>query len=90
MEIKIKYDGKYPNLCSGKLVVIINGKEWIFPDYCLMSGGSVTFDKNWSERVTQAPWSVVDWPENFPEDLKDVVLDEINEKITWGCCGGCV
>ena len=41
--MEIKYNGTYPNLCSGNLLVIINGKEWEFPNYCLRSGGSVGF-----------------------------------------------
>jgi hypothetical protein len=90
MKIIVKYDGAYPNLCSGTLRVFIDGKEWIFPDYCMSSGGNVTFDKNWSENVTRGRWSINAWPKDFPEDLKDNVTDEINSTVDWGCCGGCV
>jgi len=87
--IKIKYDGAYPNLCSGTLVATINKKRWVFPGYCLRSGGSVTFDEEWSEQVDQGPWSICDWPEDFPEDLKEAVARAVNDTITEGCCGGC-
>ena len=90
MKIEIKYDGEYPNLCSGQLIVIIDGKEWIFPNYCLSSGGSVSFDENWNEEVTEGEWSIREYPKDFPEELKDIVLYEINNAIYHGCCGGCV
>ena len=88
--MEIKYDGEYPNLCSGNLIVTVDGKEWLFPEYCLSSGGSVSFDENWMEEITGGRWKVSEWPEKFPEELKEDVLDEINDHISWGCCGGCV
>lgn len=47
----ISYDGGYPNLCRGNLIMELDGKELKFPKYCLSSGGSVWFDDNWSENV---------------------------------------
>ena len=88
--IKIKYDGEYPNLCGGTLVVTVDDKVWTFPDYCLSSGGGVSFTVDWEEIVTQGRWSIDDWPIGFPEDKKDNVLKAINNEISWGCCGGCV
>ena len=88
-EIKVKYDGEYPNLCSGKLILVINGIEWDFGN-CLNSGGSVSFDKNWSEIVTQGKWSITKYPKDFPKELEGAALDAINSNIEWGCCGGCV
>ena len=90
MNIVIKYDGKYPNLCSGQLIVIIDGTEWVFPEYCLSSGGGVWFDNDWLEHVDSGCWSIVNWPENFPEDKKEAVVDAVNDQIEQGCCGGCV
>lgn len=86
----VYYDGEYPNLCSGQLIVAVNGKVWSFPSHCLSSGGSVTFDENWSENVDSGEWSVSEWPEGFPEEDKQSTLDMINSEIPWGCCGGCV
>lgn len=89
MQINIEYDGAYPNLCSGNLVVTIDDKRYGFGN-CLCSGGSVTFDEDWQEHVTQGPWSINEWPGDFPEELKESVLEAINEEIPHGCCGGCV
>ena len=90
MNIQIQYDGAYPNLCSGRLVVIIDGKYWDFEDHSLRSGGNVWFDDDWTEHVEDGPWSVSNWPEDFPEHLKEAVEEEINSQISQGCCGGCV
>jgi hypothetical protein len=90
MKIEIKYNGSYPNLCRGKLTVIIDGIVWDFPDYCLESGGSVSFDSEWHEVVSSGNWDVGKWPDNFPDNVKPAVLSAINEEIPLGCCGGCV
>ena len=89
-EIKVKYDGEYPNLCRGKLIVFIDNKKWVFPDYCLISGGNVSFDEDWREDVTEGEWSIDEWPVNFPEEIKEDVINKINLEIQHGCCGGCV
>ena len=88
--IKVEYDGSYPNLCSGTLVLTIEDKKWKFPKGCLYSGGSVTFDDNWDANVEQGPWSIDEWPEGFPELWKAAAKEAINDKIGLGCCGGCV
>lgn len=88
--IEIMYDGGFPNLCSGNLLVTVNGVRWNFPRYCLSSGGNVWFTKHWEERISSGPWDVNEWPDDFPENLKWEVLECINEEIPWGCCGGCV
>ena len=88
--IQIDYDGEYPNLCSGQLNITILGKVWEFPEYCMASGGSVSFTGDWEEEIEDGPWSIDNWPEGFPEELKRDVLESVNSKIPWGCCGGCV
>ena len=89
-EIRIEYDGSYPNLCSGKLIVFVDGVKWEFPNHCMCSGGSVSFGDDWQEEVTSGPWSIDQWPEYFPEELQLSVIDAVNSQVTWGCCGGCV
>ena len=84
----VSYNGKFPNLCSGELVLEIDGKECRF-DHCLCSGGSVFFDSDWNDYVTSGPWSVTRLPEEY-EKYKDEIERLVNENVPWGCCGGCV
>ena len=84
----VSYDGEYPNLCSGQLVLKINGQVRVLPRYCLSSGGSVWFDNDWDEHVETGSWSI-DLPEDL-EPLRKEIEECINENIPYGCCGGCV
>lgn len=86
----VSYNGKYPNLCAGDLIMRVNGKEVVFPDRCLVSGGSVSFTDDWDEVVECGDWTIDRWPENFPEELKSEAVRIVNENIEHGCCGGCV
>jgi len=86
----VSYDGEYPNLCSGVLVLDVDGTRWEFPRYAMESGGTVWFDDEWREHVGHGPWSIAEWPHGFPDDQKEEALDVINENVPWGCCGGCV
>lgn len=82
----ISYDGRYPNLCSGTLVLEIDGV--IRTDFNLCSGGRVWFDADWCEHVESGPWAV-----EVPDDLKHLrheIEDVVNNNVLWGCCGGCV
>lgn len=83
----ISYDGKYPNLCSGTLVLEIDGKEHSF-EYALISGGGVYFDSDWNENVTRGEWCV-NLPDEF-KHLKNIVEELVNDNVEYGCCGGCV
>lgn len=90
MEIKIKYDGKYPCLCMGHLIVYINGIKWDFGNYSLLSGGRICRNEDWDMWAEQGEWSICDFPAGFPEELKEIVVAKVNEKIPHGCCGGCI
>lgn len=92
MNIKIEYDGKYPCLCMGHLKVWIDDKLWEFGKFVLSSGGCVTHDEDWNFEVEEGEWSIPDysWPKDFPEHLKEKVIEKINEEIPHGCCGGCI
>jgi len=89
-KIKVFYNGKYPNLCYGDLKVKIDDVMYNFPSHSLTSGGGVCFDGDWYDHVESGPWTVNNWPNDFPEELKDAVIQEVNDSITWGCCGGCI
>lgn len=87
MELKfVSYDGAWPNLCSGTLILSLDGREIQFPDYCIASGGSCTK----SCRIKKGEWSITKYPEDFPEELKDRAIELVNENVPHGCCGGCI
>lgn len=86
----LSYDGSYPNLCSGTLILAIDGKPTVFPGYCLASEGRVWFDDSWCEHVESGPWKITDFPSDFPHELKAVAESVVNMYVSHGCCGGCV
>ena len=86
----VSYNGKYPNLCSGVLILSLDGRRVQFPDYCLESGGSVWFDDGWEEHIETGEWKISKYPKDFPEDLRQSAVDLVNKNIPYGCCGGCV
>ena len=85
----VSYDGKYPNLCNGRLILRINGVVVDFGKYCLISGGRVCFDSDWCEHVSSGAWEVINIPEGYERYVKEIT-EVVNENIPWGCCGGCV
>lgn len=84
----VSYDGDFPNLCSGTLVLRIDGEKVTFPKYCMCSGGSVGFDEHWNGCIDKGYWSVV-VPEQYT-DIKDEIERCVNENVKHGCCGGCL
>ena len=84
----VSYDGDYPNLCRGDLVLRIDGIEVDFPRYCMSSGGDVWFDDEWDEHVDCGRWSV-DVPNEYAH-LRKEIEDCVNANVPYGCCGGCV
>lgn len=81
----VSYDGEYPNLCSGTLVLKIDGHEVTFPKYCMNSGGSISGDY-WN--VYEGEWTV-----KVPEEYKvyeKEINKVVNENVEHGCCGGCI
>lgn len=90
MDIKIEYDGRYPCLCMGHLIVIIDGVAWDFGKYALSSGGDICKDENGDMWAEKGEWEVSKWPDDFPDNLKEVVFKAINSEIPHGCCGGCI
>lgn len=99
----VSYTGRFPNLCSGILTVRIDGKEVTFGGYngkadfprIWNSGGSVSFDNDWTEHVTHGAWEVNDWSAkeitdpNIKNRLEEII-EIMNKNVPHGCCGGCV
>ena len=90
----VSYDGEYPNLCSGKLVLRVDGEERKFERWdekFWRSGGEVTFSSDWEANVTSGPWEID--IQKLPKDLRPywrIIKKLLNENIPYGCCGGCV
>lgn len=83
----VSYDGRYPNLCSGTLVLRIDGEDVVFED-SLASGGYVSFDEDWDEYIDYGPW-IVNVPGEY-KSIADKISECVNENVEWGCCGGCI
>lgn len=99
----VSYDGEYPNLCSGKLTLSVNGELFTF-DHCLNSGGCagvdfVTFD----EYCETGEWSLnsYEYPDGhslgfgdngvrFSREELELITELVNENVSHGCCGGCI
>ena len=86
----ISYDGEYPNLCSGTLVLQYRGKDYKF-NHLITSGGSATIYEDYDEDVTHDEWSIA--VNDLPEELKskaDDIRYLVNSNVEYGCCGGCL
>ena len=78
----VSYDGEYPCLCAGTLVLRIDG-EIVRLENCLESGGFLDDDYNPVEG---------DWIVSLPTEinhLKEEITEIVNQNILHGCCGGC-
>lgn len=100
----VSYDGGYPNLCSGTLVVKIDGVEHKFGGYgpfedenhypkFWVSGGSIWFDENYEDHSSEGPWDLLAKKGEYTPEIYDLlpqVLEVMNENVPHGCCGGCI
>lgn len=84
----ISYNGEYPNLCSGVLIVAIEGRVVALPAYACSSGGACYINDDGDEYIEDGPW-YVNVPDEYTE-YKDEIEDCMNENVNWGCCGGCL
>lgn len=86
----VSYDGSYPTLCFGTLIVRINGQE-VNLGNCLSSGGSCGFDEEYDEYVNYGAWLVDE--SSIPSEYlqyKQQIEDVVNQNVPYGCCGGCL
>lgn len=85
----VYYDGKYPNLCHGNLILEIDGEIRELHD-CLISGGSSYMDGYMDIHCKRAKWKVSNLPDDLSsQEVKECVENLVNENIPFGCCGGC-
>lgn len=95
------YDGKWPNLCFGKLTLNIDGEVVDFhydhtkADYTSFwsSGGSCGFASSdfSDEYVISGAWIIHE--DELPDKYKkyvDEIREVFNENVPYGCCGGCL
>ena len=96
----VKINGKmiaFNGIVKGRKV--INNKNIVcYPKFRKSSGGCHYYDDGvYKDQINeQAPWKfdIGFWNENeYPDDvmrLMDELLRIMNEKVEWGCCGGCI
>ena len=93
----VSYSGRYPTLCSGILVLEIDGVQYKFSslehddkeilDGFWVSGGGLTPDYD----LYSGEWKidVSTLPEQFRKYAEEI--DKVfNENVEYGCCGGCI
>ena len=74
----ISYDGDWPNLCRGTLVVEKDGNQYSIYG-ALISGGWCGFDPDGEDQVEEGPW-IID-PDELPNELKnDNDIAELEEQ----------
>ena len=84
----VSYNGKYPCLCHGELVVKIDG-DTVNLGKCLYSTGECGFTAEWEDYVTQGDWKIDELPEAYEKYRKEIEK-VANENVPLGCCGGCL
>ena len=85
----VSYDGKYPCLCMGTLIIKVNNKTYSLKDV-MISGGSICRNEDWDMWETYGDWKVdlKEYPELEP--YKEEITRVVNENVRQGCCGGCI
>lgn len=89
----ISYDGQFPCLCGGTLILNVDGIE-VSDKYCLHSGGNAYITKEGDELVQRGLWTV-DFERSFvgmdfSEEEQRLITDLVNQNVRHGCCGGCI
>lgn len=96
-EVKfVSYSGEYPNLCSGTLLLRIDGDVFSFGkgDYSFprfwRSGGSCRCNRGYEE-VIEGEWECDedDLP-YFMRPYAGAIFAEFRDNVENGCCGGCI
>ena len=85
----VSYDGKWPCLCHGTLIIKVDGKTYSFRD-AMISGGRIMCNKDWDMWSEQDDWiiNLEEHPEL--EQYKEEITRVVNENVEPGCCGGCI
>lgn len=93
----ISYTGEYPNLCSGVLILEIDGEKIVFASVMYKrrgvypsfwhSGGYISED--YEAYTGEWQIDVSEIPERYRKYASEI--DEVfNSNVPYGCCGGCI
>lgn len=102
----VSYDGEYPCLCRGQLVLKIGRRTYRFGtpfNDCLGELPPGAYPRFWTSggnvrlfQIEQGKWES-DIDGNVAKELPREVLDNIdcimdlfNSHVPYGCCGGCI
>ena len=87
----VSYDGKWPCLCSGTLIIKVDGKTYSFKN-AMISGGCICGGPHtdWDMWSEQGDWKINldEHPELEP--YKEEITRVVNDNVEQGCCGGCI
>ena len=87
----VSYDGRYPNLCSGTLIIKVDGKTYSFED-AMRSGGYICGGPHtdWDMWAEYGDWQIDLREHPELEPYKEEIEKVVNENVEQGCCGGCI
>ena len=91
----VKIDDKlvsFGNYCLGEKGKTDDTNVPVYKSFWV-SGGSVSFDDDWDEHVTEGDWEACWKEKNYPKEIAKLLprlLELFNENVPHGCCGGCV
>lgn len=83
------YTGHWPNLCRGRLVLVVDGKG-VVANCRLISGGSGYINKKHEAKITYGPWDVEFGDGFFTPQEQAYIKYLVNANVRQGCCGGCI
>lgn len=87
----VSYDGKWPCLCYGTLIIKVNGKTYSFKE-AMISGGRIMGgpSTDWDMWSEQGDWEINLEEHPELEQYKEEITKVVNENVEHGCCGGCI
>ena len=87
----VSYDGKWPCLCSGTLIIKVDGKTYSFK-HAMISGGGIFGgpSTNWDMWAEEGDWKIDLEEHPELEQYKEENEKVVNENVEHGCCGGCI
>ena len=85
----VSYNGKWPCLCNGTLIIKVDGKSYSFND-AMISGGRICRDDSWDMWSEKGDWEIDLGEHPELEPYKEEITRVVNENVEHGCCGGCI